>query len=275
MELTRSNYHSKEANLAYMSVSQYKSWLDCPARTLAELKDEYIEQPSDALILGSYVDQALLSPDELAEEMAGNPDKYTTKSGKPRAFVETGNVMAERAKRDVIFMSALKGEHQVIFTFRLAGLAWKAMLDVVDPGANKICDLKTTRSIDELYWSEAHSAKVPFYEVHNYWLQLAVYRQAYKASFGSLPKLVLIAAISKEDPPDIAVVLFKDTRRFNYEIEAVKSNADKIAAWKDGSEPARRCERCGYCRETKKLSEISTATSHAVITITPEEFAYA
>ena len=55
-KLTESNYYSKEADLHYMSVSQYKSFMSCEARTMAKLNGEYEEEQSSALLFGSYVD---------------------------------------------------------------------------------------------------------------------------------------------------------------------------------------------------------------------------
>ena len=44
--LSDENYYSNEADWHYMSVSQYKSFLECEAATLAKLKNEW-EPDSD------------------------------------------------------------------------------------------------------------------------------------------------------------------------------------------------------------------------------------
>ena len=54
--LTSENYYSPESNQGYMSASQFKSFLDCEARTLAELHGEYHRPSTEALLVGSYVD---------------------------------------------------------------------------------------------------------------------------------------------------------------------------------------------------------------------------
>lgn len=56
MKLTNDNYFSPEANREYFSVSQYKTFLDCPARAMAEIRGEYKEPMTTALLVGSYVD---------------------------------------------------------------------------------------------------------------------------------------------------------------------------------------------------------------------------
>ena len=41
MKLTQANYYSREANEAYMSASQYKSFARCEAAAMAELRGEW------------------------------------------------------------------------------------------------------------------------------------------------------------------------------------------------------------------------------------------
>ena len=55
-KLTAENYHSPEANRAYFSVSQIKTFLDCPARAMAEIRGEYKQPITKALLMGSYFD---------------------------------------------------------------------------------------------------------------------------------------------------------------------------------------------------------------------------
>lgn len=54
--ITPENYFSPEINMAYMSASQFKSFLSCEARALAEAKGEWANEPTTALLVGSYVD---------------------------------------------------------------------------------------------------------------------------------------------------------------------------------------------------------------------------
>ncbi len=54
--LSDENYYSTEADLAYMSVSQYKKFLECEAAALAKLKGEWTpESDPKALLVGNYV----------------------------------------------------------------------------------------------------------------------------------------------------------------------------------------------------------------------------
>ena len=62
MKLNSQNYYSVEANNEYLSVSQYKEFLGwlgkngCEARGYARLRGEYTEEPSTAMLVGSFVD---------------------------------------------------------------------------------------------------------------------------------------------------------------------------------------------------------------------------
>ena len=56
MNLTDENYFSKEMNMKYMSASQFKDFLKCPACAMAKLKEEWKQEKTTALMVGSYVD---------------------------------------------------------------------------------------------------------------------------------------------------------------------------------------------------------------------------
>ena len=56
MQLTASNYYSKEANLFFFSASQVKDFLKCEAYAMAKLEGRWVEPPSTAMLIGSYVD---------------------------------------------------------------------------------------------------------------------------------------------------------------------------------------------------------------------------
>src|SRR5690625_1142103 len=61
--LTSSNYYSREMDKQYMSVSQFKNFNECEAKTMAVLNGEYDDPPNKAMIVGSYVHAAFESED--------------------------------------------------------------------------------------------------------------------------------------------------------------------------------------------------------------------
>ena len=79
-KLTAENYFSPEMQMEYMGVSQYKDFLDCPARALATIKGEYTPEMTIAMMVGSYVDAYF----------EGSLDKF--KADHPEIFV---TVLAE------------------------------------------------------------------------------------------------------------------------------------------------------------------------------------
>jgi len=65
-----------------------------------------------------------------------------------------------------------------------------------------------------------------------------------------------IVAVSKEDPPDKAVISLVDDIRFAKELDFIQVNMPHILAVKNGIEEPHRCDRCAYCRETKALKRV-------------------
>ena len=61
-QLTADNYYSDEANREYLSVSQFKDFvgtygrMGCEEMALAKIRGEYKTEPSNAMMIGSYVD---------------------------------------------------------------------------------------------------------------------------------------------------------------------------------------------------------------------------
>ena len=62
MQLTAGNYYSREANREYMSVSQFKDFagtygkLQCEYSAMEKLEERWEDEPSTAMMIGSYVD---------------------------------------------------------------------------------------------------------------------------------------------------------------------------------------------------------------------------
>lgn len=88
MLLTAENYFSAEAEHIYMGSTQFKRFMDCPARTMAMLRGEWREEETTALLVGSYVDAHFSGTLDLFK--AQHPDIYkrdgTLKSEYPPAL---------------------------------------------------------------------------------------------------------------------------------------------------------------------------------------------
>ena len=57
MILNNENYYSPEANQEYMSVSQYKAFMNCEAAAMASISGRYERPTTRALLVGSFVDR--------------------------------------------------------------------------------------------------------------------------------------------------------------------------------------------------------------------------
>ena len=61
-QLTADNYYSDEANRIYLSVSQFKDFvgtygrMGCEEMALAKIRGDYKTEPSNPMMIGSYVD---------------------------------------------------------------------------------------------------------------------------------------------------------------------------------------------------------------------------
>ena len=121
MILTAENYFSREADEAFLSVSQYKDFCGtygktgCEEHALAKLHGEWIENTEDsvALMVGSYVDAHFEGTLDLFK--AKHPSIFK-KDGSLYSQYNKANIMINRCERDELFMSYMSGQKQVIMT---------------------------------------------------------------------------------------------------------------------------------------------------------------
>lgn len=261
MQLTEANYYSKEADAEYMSVSQYKRWLACPAAAYAQYVDgTYQPEQTDALLHGSYF-HALFEGTE--KEFLNNHPELLTKKGEKTAEIQKLDRMFERVKKDEFFMSGVSGECveiEHIFTAEFAGVKWKCKTDVVNFDKEFFTDVKTVRDFSPV-WDENSRRKIEWWQSYHYDIQLAVYQELIRLATG-LKLSAYIAAVTKEKVTDYEVYDFNsedmDTH-FAYLTGTVKTGVEMIQKIKVGSSPAWRCEHCDYCKQTKKLNSVKIA----------------
>lgn len=244
MQLTQNNYHSLEANQRYYSANQIKSFLDCPARTMAELSGEYTRPYSQALLVGSYVDAYFDGMDEFERFISEHP-KIFKRDGSLKAEYVKADEMIARALQDEVFMEFMHGEKQVIKTGLILGYPFKIKMDVYKPG-ERIVDLKTAKDMQPMYKPE--HGRVSFAEFWNWPLQMAIY-QAVEGN--QLPTYLNV--ITKESPVDLAVIEIPQ-HHLDAEMEILAEKLPYFDAIKSGIIEPPRCEKCAFCRETKKLT---------------------
>ena len=254
MKLTNKNYYSPQANQEYMSVSQYKQFQECEAAAMAQLRGEWEQPQTIALLVGSYIDAWF---EGTLDEFCRQHPEIFKKDGTLKAdFVQAEGII-QFVQKDATFMRYMAGKKQVILTSEFFGTKWKIKIDSYH--RDKIVDLKVMRSMERIMGKS-------FVEHWEYDLQMAVYG---KVEGNDLATYLAVA--TKQDPPDKAIVSIPLWRR-NELLDEVERNMPRILAVKSGRIPPQRCEMCEYCRATKMITDpidfelvgLSTAEKNAV-----------
>lgn len=267
MELTRENYFSQEAQMAYMGSSQFKDFLSCEAAALAKIQGRYKPPASRSMLVGSYVDAWYSG--ELPDFTERHPDMFK-KDRTLKADFLAANAIIDRMQADQLYSLLMSGKKQVIRTGKIAGVPFKIKIDsLLDaaacrqiaeefPGAapalgfgdGAIVDQKVMRDLGDV-WSDEERRMVPFAQAWGYDIQGAIYQ----AVEGHMMPFIL-AVGTREEPADLAALYIPDDalRAKLYEVEDL---APRFQAIKEGREEPRRCERCPWCRATRTLRTIA------------------
>ena len=265
-KLTADNYFSPEASREYMSVSQYKAFLDCPARAMAEIRGEYKQPMTTALLVGSCVDAYFEGTLEKFKEE--HPEIFK-KDGTLKADYLQAEEIIKRIEADEFFMEYMSGKKQVIKTAKLFGADWKIKIDsYLSPGdvrrlvrkfpeaqkyfiegCGAIDDLKIMRSLERIMGKS-------FVEHWMYDLQMAVYSEVeylanHKKNKQRLPTFLSVA--TKEEETDLEIIHIPHWRHEEC-LSEVEKNISRILAYKRGEIEPPRCGVCPYCRSTKILT---------------------
>ncbi|WP_260453690.1 PD-(D/E)XK nuclease-like domain-containing protein [Listeria booriae] len=252
-QLTKDNYYSSEMNKEYMSVSQFKSFMSCEARTLAEINGTWTQEAKQAFLVGNYVHSAFESEEVHNEFIEANNVVIFKKNGCKYSDFETADRMIETVKNDQLSMFALDGEKEVIIEADLYGARWKAKIDVLNKDYSRFTDLKTTAELYKRFWSDKYNGWVSFVQAYDYVLQMAIYKQMIEQQHGGnfTPYIV---AVTKQMPCDKAVIDF-DPTRFDFEYLYVAEEMPRILKLKAGEIAPIRCNKCDYCRFSKVLND--------------------
>ena len=248
MRITSKNYFSKEADKQYMSASQFKSFMKCEASAMAELEGDSDGEESQALFLGSLVDELLTGTKKTQEAfMEENHNKLYKKNGDLYADVAKAFNAVEEVKKQPLMMKYLTGRKQRIMTGTIAGVEFKIKMDCYKPG-HFISDLK--------YLASLKSPNL-YDNVVKYWgydISMAIYQEiVYQNTGDRLP--VYLVIVTKEATPRKCVC---EIKQWNLDdaLEVVKKNLPRIMAVKRGEVDAVRCGDCDYCAATQILTEI-------------------
>jgi len=249
MILTESNYYGSEANHRFMSVSQLKDFLKCPAMAMAKIRGEYTPEYGRALLLGSLVDEMLTGTAESKKSFF--EEHYSDlfkRNGDQYADVAQALEAVELIERQPLMLHYLGGEHQTIMTGEIEGVPFKIKMDSYKPG-EFVADLKYMASLRSPNLFE------PMVKYWGYDLQAACYQEiVYQNTGERLPFYFVVA--TKEKPAHLAV---GQISQWNIDdaMEVVKKHLRRFQAVKEGKVEAERCEDygCAYCTLTKVITE--------------------
>ena len=247
MNLDKSNYFSLKANQEYMSVSQFKSFMDCEAAALAEVEGTYERPTTKALMVGAYVDAWFSG--EFDDFTNGHPEIFK-KDGSPKADFIQADKCIVRCESDPLFIQYMSGDIQQIMTGELFGISWKVKIDSLHD--DKIVDLKVMRSMEKVYKDGEWKT---FIDAWGYDIQGYVYQQIVAQNTGKeLP--FYLAVVTKEDVPDIDIIHIPQWR-LNSAGALIEHYVKRFDAIKKGEVEPKRCGKCDYCKSTKVLEEVT------------------
>lgn len=260
--LNDDNYYSLEANQQYMNYSQYKDWLDCEAMAYAKIWGGWSEPENEAFLIGKYVHSWSEGPEALEKFKKDNPELFLTrdstggKKGDLKADYKIANKIIDSLQADPMCMLALEGQKEVIFTAEFGGCMWKVKHDVYNPEKSRFADIKVMKSLHDKYWLENDKCYGNFIEYYKYVGQFAVYAEIEKRATGRENILEpIMIAVTKEKPPDKAIINF-DNNSLRYYLEEIEFHLEHILKVKSGEIAPARCEKCEYCRETKRVTKV-------------------
>lgn len=269
MVLVEENYFSEEAQKYYTGSSQIKSFLDCPAKTMAEINGEWKEEPSQSLLVGSYIDACVTGT--LNVFVAKHPEMFK-KDGTLKSEYLKAEYAINRIQRDKMFWKYVNGDHQTIMTavYNIKENKWykeedkkeisiddvpiKIKIDSYFPD-KVIVDLKYVKDFNPI-WNDKTQKKENFVDYWKYTLQGALYQKVIEVNTEKkLP--FFIAAVTKEEEPDLAILNIPqdvlDKELYSLENEGI---LEVVRNYKNNLEKPPRCEHCNYCKNTKEITKI-------------------
>lgn len=264
--VTPENYYDPEINMAYMGSTQYKAFQKCEAAALAQLRGEYPQETTTAMLIGSYVDAYFSG--EMSAFKARHPEIFKRDGVLKAEYIHAESII-KRMESDELYSLLMSGRKQVIKTGTIAGVPFKIKIDSLLDGSTcekivkrfpetasvfglcdgAIVDQKVMRSVADV-WSDEDQCKIPFVEAWGYDSQGAIYQ----AIDGHMLPFIL-AVGTKEDSPDLVPLYIPDVD-LAAKLAEVEDNAPRYQAIKEGKIEPHSCGRCPYCKATKKLSRI-------------------
>lgn len=248
IELNKDNYHSPQANKEYWSKSLFSAFDKCEACGFAMVRGEYEQEKTTSLMVGSYVDAYVA--DEYMEFVEEHPEIFNSRTGELKADYRKADELIRTIENQPLMVDYLTGQKQVIMSAKLFDVPWKIKIDV--HGGNRIVDLKVVKDFEPMY--KDGFGRVSWIEYWGYDIQGAIYQrieQLYSGRTEPLP--FYLVAVTKEKIPNFDVIQIPQ-HYLDTALKVVESKIDRFDLIKSGDIEPVRCEKCDYCKLTKRLT---------------------
>lgn len=262
-DLLGKDYYSVESDRAFWSNSQFKKFSDCEAKALAILNGDFVEEVDSkkevALVLGNFIHTYFESKEAHEEFKHVNRDKLIAKSGRNAGQVKKDFAIApsmiEALETDEQFQAIYVGEKEVPVTGVIGGVKFKGKIDCLNLEADYFVDIKTTaKGIDEEVWNADYKGKSRWFEAYGYVLQMAIYQELLKQTYGR-EFTPIIYAVTKEEFPDTRGIMFDGQEgkiNMEYLLTSMAEHMEHLEKVKNGKVAPVPCQKCNYCRKTKQ-----------------------
>lgn len=242
-ELTKENYRT---NHDYMSYSRLSKFIQCEACAAANYKSP----STTAQLVGSYVDAYFSN--ELEDFIKEKPEIFNKKTGELKADFLKAKDIIERIEQDETLTYLMSGEKQVIMSGVIEGMPFKIKMDSYKKD-EFITDLKVMKDFKKV-WSDLFRGYVNFVEAYDYDIEMAIFQEiVYQNTGKKLP--CYLACVTKEDPCDLEAFSIPQDK-LDEALNIVKKHIPRIKGILAGEIAPHRCNKCEFCRKTKKAQII-------------------
>lgn len=233
----------------YTGSTQIKDFLKCESCALAKLNGTFEEEKSKAMLVSSYIDEAI----------SGTLDKF--KENNPEIFLKNGDLKADykiadevlnQMYSDDLFMKYLNGKHQVILTGEISGVPIKIKMDSYHEH-KCIVDLKAIANFD-LIWNDSTKQKENFIDYYDYVLQGALYQEIVRQNTGETLPFV-IAAATKQKYSRRALLQIPQ-EKLDYKLQFLQAYLPRLQELKLNKVVPTSCERCNFCISNQKCTQL-------------------
>lgn len=271
-KLNKKNYYT---NNAYLDNSTYQNFMKCEAAALHELDNPVSRPPAIPLLVGNYVHsyfeskkshETFVNQNSNFKDTDGKAkDLIHTKKGLRSEFI-TAEDMIKRLENDDLFQyfyNAKECKKESIVTGNLFDVKWKGKIDSLNVDAGYFCDIKTVDDINKKHWSVDNHEWVSFFKDRNYATQMGLYKTLLQMMYHK-PFACYVFAVDKTKGNGLTAieVPFQD---MTDALDSVEEHLPRVIQVMNHEVTPARCERCEYCKETKKLDGFITDPEELIV----------